>query len=56
MDQKKYNKVNLDKVRQLLFSIGLLFITGVVLLVLTFTTYDKNIYELILEIEDDVFC
>ena len=40
--------------RKLFFSIGLLFITGVVFSVFTYRVYNQNIYELIVEIEEDL--
>lgn len=54
MDQKKLDKVNLDKVRQLFLSIGLLFITGVIFSAFTYRTYDKNAYDFIVEIEEEL--
>jgi protein TonB len=54
MDQRKSEKANLDKLRQVFLSFGLLIISGIIFSAFTYRTYDKNSYEFIVEIEEEL--
>ena len=54
MKQRKSDKSNLEKARYLFLSIGFLFIAGITFAAFTYKTYDKNAYDFIIDIDEEL--
>lgn len=54
MNQRKSDKANLDKARQVFLSLGFLLIAGITFAAFTYKTYDKNAYDFIVDIDEEL--
>jgi len=54
MNQRKSDKANLDKARQIFLAIGFLFIAGITFAAFSYKTYNKNAYDFIVDIDEEL--